>query len=117
MTKYYSRKVTIDGIVFASKLEGTRFLQLKMLQQAGEIENLKLQPEFQIFKGWVDPKTGEKHRSKFYVGDFMYLDKRSHCWIVEDTKGMETDVFRLKWEYVQSEYPDYVFRKLTRNDV
>ena len=51
MTKYFSRKVTIDGITFASKLEGTRYTQLKLLQQAGEIEDLKLQPEFQIFKG------------------------------------------------------------------
>lgn len=117
MTKYRSKKVVIDRITFASKLEGTRYIQLKLLQEQGEIANLKLQPEFQIFKGWVDPKTGEKHRSKFYVGDFMYIDTKTHRWIVEDTKGVETDIFRLKWEYVQSEYPDFVFRKLTKNDV
>ena len=117
MTKYHSRKVTINGITFASKLEAERYQQLVLLSKAKEIFNLQLQPEFQIYKGWIDPDTGEKHKSRFYVADFLYLDARKHQWIVEDTKGIETDVFRLKWEYVQSEYPEYVFVKLTRKDI
>lgn len=117
MTKYHSRKVVVNGITFPSRLEGERYQQLLLLQKAGEISHLQLQPEFQIYKGWIDPETGEKHKSRFYIGDFMYIDMRSHVWVVEDTKGVETDVFRLKWEYVQSEYPDYSFRKLTRKDI
>ena len=117
MTKYHSKKVTINGITFASRLEGERFQQLLLLQKAGEISHLQLQPEFQIYKGWIDPNTGEKHKSRFYVADFLYLDHQRHGWVVEDTKGIETDVFRLKWEYVQSEYPDYIFCKLTKKDV
>ena len=117
MTKYHARKTVVNGITFDSKLEADRYEQLLWLLKAGEISNLQLQPEFQIFKGWVDPETGEKHKSRFYVGDFCYIDMRDHKQIVEDTKGMETADFRLKWEYVQSYYPEYEFRKVTRDEV
>ena len=117
MTKFHSKKVTIDGHTFASRLEGDRYQQLKFLLRADEIADLKLQPEFQIFEGYIDPLTGEKHKSRYYVGDFQYVDVRNHQTIVEDTKGVETDVFKLKWELVQEKFPEYVFRKLTRKDV
>ena len=117
MTKYNAKKVTIDGITFASQLEGERYKQLKLLQQAGEIEGLSLQDEFQIARGWINPDTGEKIKSAFYVADFTYFDNREKRWIVEDTKGMETADFRLKWKLVQSQYRDYEFRKVTRDMV
>lgn len=117
MTKYHARKTQVNGITFGSRLEADRYQQLLLLEKAGEIAELKLQPELQIMEGWVDSETGEKHRSRFYVGDFKYLDMASHTWVIEDTKGVETAVFGLKWEYVQSEYPQYVFRMLKREDV
>ena len=117
MTKYHAKKTTIDGITFDSRLEAERFQQLRLLEQAGEINNLTLQPEFQIFIGRRDSKTGEKVKSRYYVGDFMYIDKTGHKVIVEDTKGVETPEFRLKWDLVKSQYPEYEFRKVTREDV
>lgn len=117
MTKYHSKQVIVNGIKFQSKLEGTRYQQLLWLLDADEISDLKLQPEFQIFEGYTDAVTGEKHRSRYYVGDFKYVDTKSHQTIVEDTKGVETDVFKLKWEIVQEKYPEYMFRKLTNKDV
>ena len=117
MTKYNARKTIVDGITFDSKLEADRYIQLKLMNKAGEITDLQLQPELQIFQGYVNHYTGEKHKSRFYVGDFKYLDLHTQQWIIEDTKGMETPEFRLKWEYVQSEYPEYVFRKITRDMV
>ena len=117
MAKYHNRKTVVKGIPFDSKLEAERYQQLLLLEKAGAIGCLKLQPEIQISEGWVDPNTGEKHRSRFYVGDFKYVDHENHCWVIEDTKGIETQEFRLKWEYVQSEHPEYRFRKLTRRDV
>lgn len=117
MTKYNARKTTIDGITFASRLEADRYVQLKLLEKAEEISDLKLQPEFQIFQGYIDPETGEHHKSRYYFGDFQYVDKQEHKVIVEDTKGIETDVFRLKWDLVRSQYPQYEFRKVTRDDV
>ena len=117
MTKYNAKKTTVDGITFASKLEAERYQQLKLLQQAGEIQALWLQVEFQLTKGRVDPETGEKIKSRMYVADFMYIDKECHRIIVEDTKGMETPEFRLKWDIVKSMYPEYEFRKVTRDIV
>lgn len=115
--KYKSKQTIVDGIKFQSKLEAERYQQLKFLLRADEIADLKLQPEFQIFEGYIDPLTGEKHKSRYYIGDFQYVDVRNHQTIVEDTKGIETDVFKLKWELVQEKYPEFVFRKMTRKDV
>jgi len=138
--KYHSKKTEVNGIVFDSKLESDRFQQLLLLEQAGEISGLQLQVEFQILKGWKNPgiisecgidedgdtvyhitetpsKAGERIKSRFYVADFVYYDTRTKHWVIEDTKGMETAEFRLKWAMVKSLYPQYEFRKVTRDDV
>ena len=117
MNKYQNNKTTINGIKFDSKLEAVRYQQLLLLEQAGEIWHLVLQPELQISEGWIDPLTGEKHRSSFYFGDFKYVDVREHKVIIEDTKGIETAEFRLKWKLAQSQYPQYEFRKITKDQV
>ena len=117
MSKYHAEKTTVNGITFASRLEAERYQQLLLLEKADEIQALRLQPEFQINMGWVDPVSGEKIKSRFYVADFMYVDKNESKVIVEDTKGMETAEFRLKWDLVKSIYPQYEFRKVTRDMV
>ena len=115
--KYKAQKTEVNGIKFASKLESERFKQLKLLESAGAISDLKLQVEFQVFKGYINPDTGAKTRSTTYVADFAYIDVENHLQVVEDTKGMETPEFRLKWKLVQSQYPEYTFRKVTREMV
>ena len=117
MTKYHAKKTEVNGITFDSKLEAERFTQLLLLEKAGEIQCLRLQPEFQILKGFINPETGEKIRSRFYVGDFSYLDNAKERVVVEDVKGMETSEFRLKWDLVKSQYPEFEFRKVTRDEV
>ena len=117
MTKYNAQKTVVNGITFASRLESRRYEQLLLLQKADEITGLILQPEFQILHGFVDAETGEKIKSRFYVGDFQYIDNITNKIIVEDTKGMETPEFRLKWSLVKSLYPQYEFRKVTRDMV
>ena len=115
--KFGNKPTVVNGIKFQSKLESDRFQQLLWLEKAEEITGLVLQPEFQILKGYRVASTGEKVRSRFYIADFMYFDTRLNKWIVEDTKGMETSEFRLKWDVVRSEYPEYEFRKVTRDMV
>ena len=41
MTKYKNKKVSVDGIEFDSKLEANRYCELKLLQRANEIKNLR----------------------------------------------------------------------------
>lgn len=117
MTKYNAKKTEVNGITFDSKLEAERYEQLLWLERAGEISDLWLQVELQMNHGRIDPETGEKIRSTNYNADFMYVDKAQHKIIIEDTKGMETPEFRLKWNLAQSQYPEYEFRKVTRDMV
>lgn len=77
---------TVDGIVFASKKEATRYGELKLLQDAGKIFNLALQPKWKIV-------INEVHVCS-YIGDFRYLENGQ--LIIEDAKGVATPVYRLK---------------------
>lgn len=88
-SKYHNIKTSVGGIEFDSALEAKRWKQLELLQRAGVISSLERQVRFEIL-----PKLG-KHRAKFYVADFTYRDKEGNL-VVEDTKGVLTDVFRLK---------------------
>lgn len=117
MTKYHAHKTEVNGILFDSKLEARRYQELLLLKQAGEITDLKLQVEYQINEGWINPDTGERIKSRFYLADFQYIDKEQSKVIVEDTKGVETADFRLKWDLVKSKYPDREFRKVTKDMV
>ena len=111
----------LDGQLDTTGLKAEEFpfpihkQKLQLLEQSDTIDSLKLQPEFQINQGWINPKNGEKIRSRFYVGDFMYHDKILERVIVEDVKGMETPEFRLKWDLVRSQYPQYCFIKVTKD--
>lgn len=116
-SKYKAKKTEVNGITFDSVLESKRYEQLLLLERAGEISNLTLQPEFQVWIGRKDSKTGEKMRSRYYVGDFMYIDIKEHKVIVEDTKGVETPKFRRDWDLVRSIYPEYEFRKVKKEDI
>lgn len=115
--KFGNKQTVVNGIKFSSRLESDRYEQLMWLLKAGEISDLWLQVELQVNHGRIDPETGEKIRSTNYVADFMYTDKAQHKIIIEDTKGMETPEFRLKWNLAKSQYPEYEFRKVTRDMV
>lgn len=86
-SKYRNVRTKVGQITFASKLEASRYVELKTLQQAGEISGLKLQVPFNIEVGGLPICK--------YVADFTYTDK-SGALIVEDAKGRLTDVYKLK---------------------
>lgn len=93
-SKYRNRAVVIDGIRFSSQAEGRRYQELKLLEKAKRIHSLKLQPRYKLYG-----KHGDLICT--YVGDFQYADRREHQgddghFVVEDVKGVETDVFRIK---------------------
>ncbi len=81
---------------FDSKREGRRYLDLRILRSAGKITDLELQPSFDLMAGDVHLRhqTGRKIR---YIADFAYTDlERGGVRVVEDAKGMKTDVYKLK---------------------
>lgn len=106
-SKYNARKKSVDGITFDSQREAMRYSELKMLKMAGEIKDLQLQPEFMLQESFIDNK-GAKHRPIIYKADFMYMEGSQV--VVEDVKGMETAVFKLKKKMFLKQYPGIDFR-------
>jgi len=102
MNKYRNRKIVVDNIRFDSNLEATRYRQLKLLQRAKQISNLRLQVPFLLQEGFK--KNGKTHRKIEYIADFVYEENGQT--IVEDVKGMQTDVFKLKHKIFEKVYPD-----------
>lgn len=107
-TKYHNIKVTFAGITFDSKREFQRWKELKLLERAGEIRDLKVHPKFPLMCGTVPIKirSGRYHggRKISYFADFSYIDKKTHERIVEDVKGMDTAISRLKRGIVEAQY-------------
>lgn len=103
MTKYRARKTTIDGIQFDSKKEANRYCELNLLESAGEIKYLQLQPRFTLQESFK--YQGKTERKIEYVADFMYEEKDGQV-VVEDTKGFKTDVYKLKRKLFLKKYGD-----------
>lgn len=86
--KYHNRKTVIDGITFDSAKEARRYMELKLLERAGEISNLQRQVKYDLI-----PKRG-KERSVTYIADFVYQENGNT--VVEDVKGVRTNEYILK---------------------
>lgn len=105
--KYNAKKTIIDGITFDSQIEARRYQELKLLQMAGEIFDLQLQPQFVLLDKFTD-NTGKKQRGIIYKADFQYNE--DGLAIVEDVKGFETKEFKIKAKWFLSKYPEYQLR-------
>ena len=106
--KYNAKKVKVDGISFDSKKEANRYFELKMLERAGKIKELKLQPKFLLQDGFE--RDGKKYRAIFYIADFEYIKDGKR--IVEDVKGVRTDVYKLKKKMFLKKYPQVEFKEI-----
>ena len=111
-SKYHSEKVTIDGDTFDSRREARRWTELKLLQQAGEIKDLRRQVKFVLIptQRAVDtrgPKGGVikgkvLEREVAYIADFVYIEDGKT--VVEDTKGMKTKDYIIKRKLMRFVY-------------
>lgn len=96
-SKYGAHRVIEDGIKFASMKEAKRYAQLKMMQNAGLIQDLRLQVPFVL----IQKQPGVKRCIK-YIADFTYIENGEP--IVEDVKGFRTDVYKLKKALMADKY-------------
>jgi hypothetical protein len=87
-TKFGNVPTKVDGIQFASKLEAARYKVLKKWQEKGIIYDLKVHPTFKIEHLGISICK--------YIADFSYYKKGCNDLIVEDTKGVITEVFTIK---------------------
>lgn len=111
--KYNNKKTKVDMYVFDSVLEAKRYKQLALLQQAGEIQNLQLQVPFLLQKSFK--KNGKTYRKIEYIADFVYEEKGQV--IVEDTKGIKTEVFKIKQKLFEYKYPGLSLKIITKEDI
>lgn len=75
-SKYGNRKMQVDNIAFDSEKEGRRYQDLKLLLQAGEISDLKMQVKYELNQGGTYRYC--------YIADFTYLS--GGVLFVEDVK-------------------------------
>ena len=106
MNKYKNKKVIVDDYIFDSIQESKRYKELKLLLRAGKIQELELQPHFLLQDSFR--KNGKTYRKIEYIADFKYIENDKT--IVEDVKGLQTDVFKIKHKLFEKKYPDLELR-------
>ncbi len=91
-------------MTFDSRKEYRRYEELLLLQQAGEISNLRRQVKFVLIPtqrapSKIGPRGGVKKGQLLehecsYIADFVYTENGET--VVEDTKGMKTKDYIIK---------------------
>jgi hypothetical protein len=79
-----------QGAMHQSTLEARRCDELHLMQKGGLIKDLRAHPQVRFS---LDVGT---HHICDYMADFCYFDNERNAEVVEDTKGMITDVCRMK---------------------
>ncbi len=85
----------LDGHYFKSKKELRRYTYLRHLQMGKEISELKVHPKYPIIINGIEVCDVEL--------DFSYKDKTGK-FIIEDTKGLDLPMSKLKRLLVESSY-------------
>jgi len=98
-TKYNNKITELDGIKFHSRKESVRYGQLKLYEKGGLITDLRLQVSYELIPKLVI--NGKTERTIKYIADFVYFDTVHKVEVVEDVKGMLTDIFKLKYRLMK----------------
>lgn len=94
--KYHNKPCQVGDEKYRSQRERDRHQALLLWQRAGTISGLTREVAFELAPGVKI--SGEKRRRPAvrYFADFVYSDVRSGAIIVEDAKGVQTPLYRLK---------------------
>jgi len=101
--KYNNQKTIVDGIEFDSKKEADYYCRLRLLKKAGEIKDIGLQQKYILQPGFE--KNGIKYQPIVYIADFVITNNDGTTEVI-DTKGVETQVFRIKKKLFEYVYPE-----------
>jgi hypothetical protein len=99
MTKYHAKPTVVEGIRFASQKEARRYTELRLLEAAGAITDLRLQVRYPLHT--VTP-SGELAKVCEYRADFRYVE--NGAMVVEDCKGVVTQTYATKRKWMLLEY-------------
>lgn len=81
-----------DVRTFHSAREASRYDELMLMLRAGEIREMKVQPQFTLKESFVTPE-GDLSRKVVYIADFSYEARvKDGTWrfVVEDVKSERT---------------------------
>ncbi len=111
--KYHNQPTYKDNILFQSKKEADRYVELKLLVRANEIMMLILQPKYTLLHPFM--YRGKKIGGVTYTADFEYVDKSNMQTIVEDVKSHATrkeKSYVIKKKLFMSQNPGLDFREV-----
>lgn len=106
VNKYGAKKIKdpATGYVFDSRKEFNRWCELRLLERAGKISNLKRQVKYVLIPAQRDESGKLLEREVSYVADFKYFDNCLEKEVVEDVKGYKGgsayNVFSIKRKLV-----------------
>lgn len=103
-SKYKAEKCEYDGIKFDSQKERDRYIELKLLEKGGAISDLQLQVPFVLQDEFEF--NGKKILPIKYIADFTYWENGE--LVIEDVKGVKTDVYELKKKMFMYRYKKYI---------
>lgn len=109
MSKYRAKPEVVDGVRFHSRKEAARYRELRLLEKAGEIVKLELQPRFPLMvPGRGNGGPYERVHVGDYVADFKYVIPGYRPILdivrVEDVKGFKTPLYKWKKKHVEAQY-------------
>lgn len=104
--KYHAKKTEINGVRYDSKHEAKDGQKLEQLASMGVITNLQRQVRFVLQEGYKN-NQGKTIRPISYVADFVY--ERDGKKYVQDSKGVRTEVYKIKRKLFEYKYPEYIF--------
>jgi len=98
--KYRAEPVFVDGVRFASKKEAARYLELRLWEKAGAIDELVRQPVFplHVFEIWRSQAPIVITTIGKFTADFQYRNLATGEIVVEDVKSTatKTEAYRLR---------------------
>ena len=87
--KFLNIKTEYDGQKFDSRKEAERYFELRLMERAGAISDLRRQVSFELIPAqYVAGKFAE--RAVKYIADFVYVDALTGKTVVEDVKSKAT---------------------------
>jgi len=131
-----AKRTVIDGIIFASRMEARRYVELKKLKAAGIVIKIECQPLFLLqpayrkccgikydaemspflFKKGICECCGKKMpvvKAINYRADFRVTYADGHRE-VEEVKGYSQEVWKLKKKIFEFRYPEITLKVIKR---
>ncbi len=110
-SKFGNKRCEINGEKYRSQKEAKRHQALLQSEGLGLIENLRREVRFELAPGVKYAPTERAKPALRYFADFVYDRPTCHgpVHVVEDCKGMRTDVYKIKKHLMATVHGIFIF--------